>query len=448
MIRKFILTLSILFLAGTLASCQLSENKPTATLDNRVILTQVAGTLIAQRTAQAGQEAVARLTEIARATPTAASMLEPTKVSQPTDTLVALTATPTPGPTATPTQKPTDTPVPPSPTATPVPPSPTATPVPPSPTATPIPPTPTQKPTPCDWVLFVKDITVPDGTSFLAGTQFTKTWRIENIGTCKWTREYALVFDSGELMGAVKLQWLDKAILPGETVDLSMTMTAPSKEGKYTGYWKLRNQNSVLFGMGSDASKAFWVQINVVNPTNAVFSFADSYCTAKWSTRNGEIPCAVPTVPPPALGSKNMDAGNWIVDTGSVEYTTSPHMENGSTDNEPTLIVHPNVGSDGFITGEYPWRRIQDGDWLRVVIGCMYNKPQCDVTFQIEYRVDGGAAQLLGTWNQVYDGKLEKINIDLSFLDGKKVEFILTVKNNNASSDNWAFWLSPRIMRK
>ena len=51
----------------------------------------------------------------------------------------------------------------------------TATPVP--ATSTPVPPTNTAVPTAvsyCDWVLFVKDVTIPDGTQLSAGEVFTK----------------------------------------------------------------------------------------------------------------------------------------------------------------------------------------------------------------------------------------------------------------------------------
>src|SRR5262245_14395652 len=74
-------------------------------------------------------------------------------------------------------------------------------------TATPIPATNTPLPTAttvsyCDWVTFVKDITIPDGTKFLAGETFTKTWRLQNRGTCTWTSDYMLVFTSGDSMGS------------------------------------------------------------------------------------------------------------------------------------------------------------------------------------------------------------------------------------------------------
>ena len=80
----------------------------------------------------------------------------------------------------------------------------------------------------CDWAQFVADVTIPDGTSFSAGTAFTKTWRLKNIGVCTWTTSYALVFDSGTQMGAPASLSFPINVAPGQTVDLTVNMTAPS----------------------------------------------------------------------------------------------------------------------------------------------------------------------------------------------------------------------------
>ena len=54
----------------------------------------------------------------------------------------------------------------------------------------------------CDWAQFIADVTVPDGTTYTPGATFQKTWRLKNIGTCTWTTSYALIFDSGNQLGA------------------------------------------------------------------------------------------------------------------------------------------------------------------------------------------------------------------------------------------------------
>jgi hypothetical protein len=148
--------------------------------------------------------------------------------------------------------------------------APTQTPLPPTaiPTSTPIPATNTPLPTAtavtyCDWVSFVKDVTVPDGTAFEPGDIFTKTWRLKNRGTCTWTPDYMLVYTSGSQMGGTTAVRLPSYVAPGQTVDVSVTLTAPNTAGKFVGYWMLRNPSGTLFGYGDKANQAFYVEIKV-----------------------------------------------------------------------------------------------------------------------------------------------------------------------------------------
>lgn len=148
--------------------------------------------------------------------------------------------------------------------------APTQTPLPPTtiPTSTPVPATNTPLPTAtavsyCDWVSFVKDVTIPDGTVFGPGDTFTKTWRLKNRGTCTWTPDYMLVYSSGAQLGGTTAVRLPGNVPPGQTVDVSVTLTAPEKSGKYIGYWMLRNPSGVLFGYGEKANQAFYVDIRV-----------------------------------------------------------------------------------------------------------------------------------------------------------------------------------------
>jgi hypothetical protein len=138
----------------------------------------------------------------------------------------------------------------------------TATPVP--ATSTPIRPTNTAVPTAyCDWVAFVKDVTIPDGTQLSAGEVFVKTWRLQNRGTCTWTSDYMLVYTSGDQMGSTTAVRLPGNVAPGQTVDVSVTLTAPAVNGYQRSYWMLRNPSGALFGSGNKANEAFYVEIKV-----------------------------------------------------------------------------------------------------------------------------------------------------------------------------------------
>lgn len=110
-------------------------------------------------------------------------------------------------------------------------------------------PSPTITPTKdnCDKAKFITDVTILDGTVFTPGKSFTKIWRVKNIGTCTWTSDYALVFDNGEQMSGVSPKALMGSVAPGDTVDISINLTAPATDGEYRGNWQIRNNANVLF---------------------------------------------------------------------------------------------------------------------------------------------------------------------------------------------------------
>jgi hypothetical protein len=283
-------------------------------------------------------------------------------------------------------------------------------------------------------VQFIGDVSVGDGSEFPPNTVFTKTWRLKNIGTCTWTPDYDLVFVSGSQMGGNSVVPLNANVRPGESIDVSVTLVSPEREDSYTGNWALRNANGLIFGVGANQNQTFWVRINVKALNQVIYDFTDDFCDARWYT-NATNNLVCPSPAPDAVA-------------GFINESTAPKLENGQTDDETALITLPNQGSGGYIAGRYPSIEIRAGDHFKSVIGCQFNAFECDVTFQLNYIVDGaGEVRTLDSWNQVYDGEFEKIDIDLSPWAGRRVEFLLTVLNNGDSNEDWAQWLFPRIMR-
>jgi hypothetical protein len=150
-------------------------------------------------------------------------------------------------------------------------------------TALPIPVTSTFTPTPiftntpiptatsnCNIMKFETDVTIPDGTIMTPGQAFTKTWRLKNAGTCTWTPSYAIVFSSGNSMNGPATQALTSNVNPGQSVDISVNLTAPASTGEYTAYWKIRDGSGVLFDQ-------FYVQIKVQNPATATNTSAPAF---------------------------------------------------------------------------------------------------------------------------------------------------------------------------
>jgi len=304
---------------------------------------------------------------------------------------------------------------------------------PPTATATEVPPTATPSPTlvPCNLAAFVRDVSISDGADLRPGEEFTKTWRLQNMGSCAWTESYDLVFVRGDRMQADIVVQLQDAVRPGAIVDLSVEMTAPEKEGRYRGYWMLRTNAGHSFGLGQAGDQAFWVLIDVARPSfKSAYQFSESVCDAVWRSGAGELDCP----------GSNDDA------RGFVATLEDPAVE-GRQEDEPALLTHPEWIDDGWISGEYPRFEIKDGDRFHAAIGCLEGAPSCNVSFQLDVATKNTVVETLGAWDEVYDGKIRVIDLDLSPYAGKKVNFILRVGTNGASDYDWAFWLNPQILR-
>ncbi|HSK87895.1 MAG TPA: NBR1-Ig-like domain-containing protein, partial [Anaerolineales bacterium] len=141
---------------------------------------------------------------------------------------------------------------------------PTSTPV---PSATPIPPTPTTEPvTPTDTAIacengavLVEDVTYPDNTLLTAGEKFTKTWKLQNTGTCVWS-SYTVAFVSGDKMEAPEAVPVPETEAQS-TVDVSVELIAPAQDGAYTANFELRDAEGKSVPVGTEPT--FWVKIIV-----------------------------------------------------------------------------------------------------------------------------------------------------------------------------------------
>src|SRR5215208_3907112 len=142
----------------------------------------------------------------------------------------------------------------------------------------------------CDHAQFVSDLTVPDGSAFAPGAAFTKTWRLMNIGTCTWTASYNLVWAGGDALGAPVSVKLPVEVPPGQMVDVSVNLTAPTTGGHYKALFKLGNPSGLQFGIGASASDPFWADINVVETNAMVYDFVANAPYAQWKSGAGLLP--------------------------------------------------------------------------------------------------------------------------------------------------------------
>jgi hypothetical protein len=285
----------------------------------------------------------------------------------------------------------------------------------------------------CDQAAFVADVNIPDGSVIPTGTQFTKTWRLKNTGTCTWTPDYAIVLESGDAMNSPASQKINASVVPGQTVDVSVPLKAPGQPGSYRGYWKMRNAAGVIFGVGKSSDR-FYVDIKVVSitPSSGGYDFVANYCLAEWTGNGKTIPC---------LGTDGSA-------DGFILLKPQPLLETGYVDDQPALITNPPKSNDSMVRGKYPPYTVSANDHFKTIIGCEGNAKNCNVRFQLDYQIDNGETKTLASWNELLDNNFTTVNVDLSSLAGSNVKFILTVLSNGASDNDRAQWLLPRIEKQ
>ena len=224
---------------------------------------------------------------------------------------------------------------------------------------------------------------------------------------------------------------LPGTVNPGQMVDISVNLISPGKDGRYTGYFKLRNASGVLFGVGSLASTAFYVDVNVSGTSYAYYDFAANYCAAAWNNGSKSLPC------PGTEGDND----------GYVVLVNDARLENGDPSGSDGILTFPRDANNGYIQGVFPPIKIHDGDRFRSIVNCRYNSAGCNVIFRLDYQIGNGAVKSLGQWNEAYEGQWYSVDIDLSALKGQNVKFILVVMANGSPHKDFAIWIGPHLLR-
>lgn len=281
----------------------------------------------------------------------------------------------------------------------------------------------------CDQAAFVKDVNIPDGSQIAPGGAFTKTWRLRNAGVCTWSG-YTLVFDSGDVMGSTSPQTIG-TVSPGQEVDLSVNFTAPATAGSYRSYWRIRNSSGVLIPvLGGTQGKTFFVDIKVAVVSSG-FDLHSRAPDANWVGSAGTI----------TFGGPDTDTNGFAM------YRNNQKLEDGSSPSK-VLEIYPQMVTDGVMTGLYPAYTVVSGEHFKAKIGFLaLSDGTCgagNVKFQLNYK-ESGVLKPLGEWSDTCDGTLKDVDVDLSSIAGKSVQFALAVLANGVATQDSAIWVSPRV---
>jgi hypothetical protein len=195
----------------------------------------------------------------------------------------------------------------------------------------------------------------------------------------------------------------------------------------------LKNASGALFGIGANANKPFWVEIKVsgTGSGSTAYDFVANYCSAQWLTGSGLRPCP----------SAQDDANGYVL------KQDNPLPETGVTSNTPGILVSPQDIYNGYIQGVYPAFTVQNGDRFQATLGCQSGRPNCYVTYRLDYRIGSGPVRTFWTFRERYEGQMYAADLNLSSLAGQNVEFILTVDTFGSSADDDVYWIGARIYR-
>ncbi len=113
---------------------------------------------------------------------------------------------------------------------------------------------------PCEpGLIFLEDLTIPDGSVVASGDQLDKRWQVKNSGTCNWDTTYGIRLIAGPDLGAPQEQSIFPARSGSEAM-VRMVFIAPNEPGTYRSAWQAHDQEGRLFG------DLFFIEIIVEAP--------------------------------------------------------------------------------------------------------------------------------------------------------------------------------------
>lgn len=120
-------------------------------------------------------------------------------------------------------------------------------------------PQPTPSPECTSGLVFLSDITIPDGTIVDPGEILDKRWLVENSGSCNWDDRFSLRLIAGENMG-VQPEFSLFPARSGTQTEIRIQFTAPLNPGAYRSAWQAQDPQGNFFG------DPIFIEVVVPNP--------------------------------------------------------------------------------------------------------------------------------------------------------------------------------------
>jgi hypothetical protein len=96
-------------------------------------------------------------------------------------------------------------------------------------------------------LVYLEDITIPDGSPASLGEVLDKQWKVENAGTCNWDSSYRIKLIAGPPLEAPSEQALYPA-RSGSQATIRIIFTAPDEAGRYRSAWQAYDPQGAPFG--------------------------------------------------------------------------------------------------------------------------------------------------------------------------------------------------------
>lgn len=134
--------------------------------------------------------------------------------------------------------------------------------------------TPESTAVPCNAFRFVAHVSYPPYSSVNASTSFYKSWQIQNVGSCTWSGDYALVYHSGYQLGGTSPLVLGSGVVvyPGQYVTVTIQLFTPPQPGTYDSQWWMQDASGNTFGGGANFTQPLSAIVVVPGEPDPVFT--------------------------------------------------------------------------------------------------------------------------------------------------------------------------------
>jgi len=190
----------------------------------------------------------------------------------------------------------------------------------------------------------------------------------------------------------------------------------------------LRSDTNQTFGTGPNGAAPFFLKIRV---SDSYYSFAEHVCSAQWSSGAGNLPCP----------GKEGDSQGYVVPL------ENPTLEDNREREGKGFLTMPQPVGGGMIVGKFPAVVVPDESDFRAVISCAPEASGCYVRFRVTYRIDNGEEQVLGEWNEGFEGGVTNAIKDLDAVEGRSTAFSFYVYVSGAPDQSKAIWFDAKITK-